>query len=496
MASLSHRTLLWCALGTSGSACTDNAGPSTASFVVVTATAGASTDTDGYTLQIDGNRRESLGTTDTLTVAGLVPGEHQVELQGVASNCVVDAGSIRMVNTTSSDSAIVLYEVGCSGTAGTLQLVTATAGEDLDPSGYVALVSDMRVLPIGPNAVVTTSLPTGTYQVTLDGIAGNCAVDGSSARAVAVLSGGVARLEFAVDCSATAPAGRGHEIAFVRRGREPDGSVLQRLYAMNEDGTSVRLLPTIGGSFLMDPKWLSDGDRLGFLVDDENCFPVSCARPYLLTLASGGPQPVNPVVLARDVSWSPDGARIAFHDVSCFIDCGDEPITFFVVIAPVDGSSETRIVSDSLDYFGPVWLPGGSELLYVRAGEGILDIARNRADGLDESIVGHNLAEEFSGIAELAPSPDGSRVAFSAGRVGQGGTVQIFVMNLDGSDPVAITSGPSNNFAPTWAPDGRHLAIVSDRDGNNEIYALESDGANPIRITSDPASDTEPAWRP
>ena len=46
-------------------------------------------------------------------------------------------------------------------------------------------------------------------------------------------------------------------------------------------------------------------------------------------------------------------------------------------------------------------------------------------------------------------------------------------MDSDGSNLRNLTNDPARDFSPSWSPDGRHIAFVSDRDGNEEIYVME-----------------------
>jgi Tol biopolymer transport system component len=47
-----------------------------------------------------------------------------------------------------------------------------------------------------------------------------------------------------------------------------------------------------------------------------------------------------------------------------------------------------------------------------------------------------------------------------------------------------LTTSPATDIFPTWSPDSRHVAFVSDRDGNFEIYVMKSDGSDILQFTS------------
>lgn len=87
----------------------------------------------------------------------------------------------------------------------------------------------------------------------------------------------------------------------------------------------------------------------------------------------------------------------------------------------------------------------------------------------------------------------GPKLAFYSDR---DGTVQIYIMNADGSGVARITSPPGNNWDPACSPDGTKIAFQSDRDGNAEIYVMNADGSNQARMTNHPANDTDPHWSP
>lgn len=110
---------------------------------------------------------------------------------------------------------------------------------------------------------------------------------------------------------------------------------------------------------------------------------------------------------------------------------------------------------------------------------------------------------------DAAWSPDGTHIAFDSTaddpdplNCGLSGhpacIVNIYVMRADGTDVVRVTQSSSNNPAanthPQWSPDNTRLAFVSNRDGNEEIYTTKADGTGQTRLTSDPTVDEHPTW--
>ena len=69
-----------------------------------------------------------------------------------------------------------------------------------------------------------------------------------------------------------------------------------------------------------------------------------------------------------------------------------------------------------------------------------------------------------------AISPDGRQIAFVAA---QDGDIEIYMMNVDGTDVRQITNGIGISIHPTFSPDGNKLAFVSDRTDSFHIYLMD-----------------------
>ncbi|HUK12076.1 MAG TPA: S41 family peptidase [Thermoanaerobaculaceae bacterium] len=81
-----------------------------------------------------------------------------------------------------------------------------------------------------------------------------------------------------------------------------------------------------------------------------------------------------------------------------------------------------------------------------------------------------------------APSPDGSRIAFSW----QG---DIWVAPAAGGAAQRITANPAYDQRPVWFPDGKRLAFTSDREGSDDVFVVDLSGGAPQRLTFHEAPD-------
>ena len=80
-------------------------GSGSSSLQVVLTTGGVGLDPDGYTATVDGTSSEHVDVNATTTFSDVSPGEHTVQLSGVAFNCAIDGSNPRSVSVPANSTA-------------------------------------------------------------------------------------------------------------------------------------------------------------------------------------------------------------------------------------------------------------------------------------------------------------------------------------------------------------------------------------------------------
>lgn len=99
-------------------------------------------------------------------------------------------------------------------------------------------------------------------------------------------------------------------------------------------------------------------------------------------------------------------------------------------------------------------------------------------------------------------SPDGSRIAFTVlTSDGEQNTTSQAIWAISPSAgknelPRRLTGGQQRDLMPRWSPDGRMLAFLSDRGGSLQIYVLPLDGGEPRQVSHLTQDVSEYCWRP
>ena len=260
----------------------------------------------------------------------------------------------------------------------------------------------------------------------------------------------------------------GSRIAFAS---DRDGNF--EIYEMNADGSDQTRVTTNEADDL-GSSWSPGGGRIAFWSNRDGN-----AEIYVMN-ADGSGQTRLTSNTASDLwpSWSPDGARIAFT--------ADRNLNRDIYVMNADGSGETRLTTDLEADLQPTWSADGTKIAFASSRDGInkSEVYVMNADGSGQTRL--TVTEGLNFNLRPSWSPDGEKIAFRSDR---DGNWNIYMINVDASGLVPLTTSPAADIGPCWSPDGKQIAFESDRDGNAEIYLMNADGSGQTRLTSNPAVD-------
>src|SRR6059036_2445479 len=159
-----------------------------------------------------------------------------------------------------------------------------------------------------------------------------------------------------------------------------------------------------------------------------------------------------------------------------------------LVILDVKKDDEVRRIRIPLNGLTtPSWSPDGKQLVFTGYDGGLSDLFVVNADGSNL----HRLTNDKYADLEPSWSPDGKTIAFTTDRSPatdfetlKFGRLRIALLRLDnGSIDILRHMDQGKNINPTWAPDGRSLAFVSDRNGISNIFLYDLSDGNIYQLT-------------
>jgi Tol biopolymer transport system component len=103
------------------------------------------------------------------------------------------------------------------------------------------------------------------------------------------------------------------------------------------------------------------------------------------------------------------------------------------------------------------------------------------------------LAACASLAAATSARADTGKIAFVSAR---DGNLEIYSVNVDGTNLERLTDSPQSDDEPAWSPDGQRIAFVSNRNGPHEIYVMNADGTNVVQRTFSGTYPESPTWSP
>lgn len=136
----------------------------------------------------------------------------------------------------------------------------------------------------------------------------------------------------------------------------------------------------------------------------------------------------------------------------------------------------------------PTPVRGIEKIIFVSNRNGNLDIYTMNVDGTEvKQITSSASNEAYPGV-----SSDGKKIAFASNR---DGNWEIYVMDYDGKeeDAIRLTYNNTDDLYPSFTADSKHVVFQSNRDGNSELYMVDiTDPRAQIRLTINETDDVHP----
>ena len=184
---------------------------------------------------------------------------------------------------------------------------------------------------------------------------------------------------------------------------------------------------------------------------------------YTVPITGGTPKQVTPKGPSYLHGWSPDGKDLVF--------CGERNGEYDIYKVPANGGPEVRLTTEKGLDDGPEYTPDGKFIYFNSVRSGLMQIWRMKPDGSDqEQVTNDDFNNWFAHI-----SPDGKSMVFLSflkeevvpGMHPPYKHVYIRYMPLTGGKPKVVAylyGGQGSINTPSWSPDSKRIAFVSNTD--------------------------------
>ena len=264
-----------------------------------------------------------------------------------------------------------------------------------------------------------------------------------------------------------------------------------------------------------------DGKRLSF----QSSASHGCDQIYTMTIDGGDKRLVSSGQGRTTCShYTPDGRAIVYASTHLAgVGCPPVPSMAQGYVWPVynsydifrigsDGSGLTRL-TNTPGYDAEATIAKDGRIVFTSVRDGDMEIYSMNGDGSDV----RRLTDRVGPDGGPFWSRDGQRLVFRGRPIAPGKelddyrdllkqglwrptSLELFVMNRDGSGLRQVTKNGAANFAPYFTPDGRQIVYASNaadpRGRNFDVYLINVDGTGLEQVTFNETFDGFPMFSP
>jgi TolB protein len=239
------------------------------------------------------------------------------------------------------------------------------------------------------------------------------------------------------------------------------------IYVKKTDGRTVTQVTTDPGHD-MQPAFSADGRLLAYASNRSgnwDIFVLDLARRKSIQVTDSKQHDVHP-------SWSPDGRHLVY--CSCSARSGDWELW----LASIEHPGQKQMIGPGLY---PQWHPTTRQVVFQKPryrGQRWYAIWTVHLVGAEAKYPTEIVSDQQWAAISPSWNADGRRLVFAAVAKAEMGPAQaqvrhasgIYVVDIDGTGLIRLTSGPESNWSPVWASDGR-IYFVSDRNNHINVWS-------------------------
>ncbi len=245
-----------------------------------------------------------------------------------------------------------------------------------------------------------------------------------------------------------------------------------------------------GGNIFLAPTLSDDGKNMVFLSDGnflrgEVFIDLWLAdartgkRIRRLVKSTTNPNAEELRLLYSQSSFSPDGQQVAY--------VGQRNGKDVLYLTRTKGGNTRRIDLPVDGVLSPVFTPDGSHIVFSSNKGGITDLAIVAVDGTGFRMLTNDRYGDFM----PSVSPDGKTIAFASDRGAETdfellrfSRWKISLYDMATGNVTVLPNQPGLSINPQWAPDGKSLAYITDRNGVPNVFLYDFGNREHYQLTN------------